>query len=195
MVYTDYNNINWSEHFYADPTSPSGLRWARKVASGRNYSSIRYNIGDIAGCITKRSKGPVCWDVMVNRIAYKVHRILWCLHHKTISSRLIIDHLNGNPLDNSIDNLRETTKKINSHNVKGSGRSTTGVCGVNYVTTGLYGYYRAAWFDMNGKKRAKFFSTLKYGNDEAFRLASEHRAYQIRLLNESGAGYTDRHGL
>ena len=41
---------------------------------------------------------------------------------------------------------------------------------------------------------ANGFSVEKHGNEEAFRLACEWRSEQIRLLNEQGAGYTERHG-
>lgn len=41
---------------------------------------------------------------------------------------------------------------------------------------------------------SRSWSVTKYGYDEAVELASCWRKEQIRLLNEQGAGYTERHG-
>lgn len=39
------------------------------------------------------------------------------------------------------------------------------------------------------------FSTHKFGNDEAFRLACEYRIEMVAELNRQGAGYTKTHGI
>ena len=42
--------------------------------------------------------------------------------------------------------------------------------------------------------KSKAFSCLKYGDEEALRLALEWRDKTIKEINEQGAGYTERHG-
>ena len=45
-----------------------------------------------------------------------VHHVVWFLHYKRWPKQL--DHINRNPLDNRIENLREATKQQNAGNSK-----------------------------------------------------------------------------
>lgn len=61
------------------------------------------------------------------------HRVIWALHHKKLS-KLEIDHINGNPSDNRIENLREVSRYENStnrHKVRNDSKS--GVMGVQKI--------------------------------------------------------------
>ena len=54
-----------------------------------------------------------------DRENYYAHRILYCLYHKTdIDSSLVIDHIDGNRINNSIHNLRLVTFRENLRNRK-----------------------------------------------------------------------------
>lgn len=47
--------------------------------------------------------------------AYLVHRIIWWFEHGSIPGML--DHINGNGLDNRIENLRASSKRANGSNL------------------------------------------------------------------------------
>jgi len=67
-VLKDYAGINWSEHFFMDATSPSGLRWNRDVYQGFKKTP-RYSIGDTVGTLNKdkSTNKPKAWQTSINR--------------------------------------------------------------------------------------------------------------------------------
>lgn len=50
--------------------------------------------------------------------SYKVHRIIWEMLNGAIPAGMVIDHINQNPSDNRICNLRLATKSLNAFNCK-----------------------------------------------------------------------------
>jgi len=54
--------------------------------------------------------------VSVNKKRYLVHRLIFLMHHGYLPK--IIDHIDGNPANNCIKNLRETTNSENLYNSK-----------------------------------------------------------------------------
>ena len=82
--------------------------------------------GDVAGGIT--SKGY--WRVMINYKEYPLHRIIFFLHHGYLPQ--VVDHINGNPLDNRIENLREATGQTNQYNRKCGVNNTSGCKNVSW---------------------------------------------------------------
>ena len=75
-------------------------------------------------------------NVMLLGTLYRVHRVIW-LYMTGSWPEYSIDHINGDILDNSFNNLRDVTRQENSRNSKLSVRSTTGVCGVTWHKTNL----------------------------------------------------------
>ena len=72
----------------------------------------------------------------INGKMHYVHRLLWEEAHGPIPEGMVIDHINGDPNDNRLENLRCVTRGQNKQN------STT-----------QKGYY---WDSRDGKWRAQF---------------------------------------
>lgn len=185
----------YKDYFSYDPDSPSGLIRIRGVPCGKGKG---YEQGTLGPCGYKRTKtcGGQSWVVGFKNRTAQVHRIIWQLFNGAIPGGFVVDHIDGNSLNNNISNLRLITQAENSKNTRKSRDNTSGVTGVSLSKpqNGKYSYWCAIFANNNNGRSQKSFSINKYGNEEAFRLACEYRAEQIRLLNEQGAGYTERHG-
>ncbi len=87
--------------------------------------------GLMAGCVVKTANTDYR-QVAIGRDKYYAHRICWKLFYKA-EPESVIDHIDGNGLNNTIANLRDVTSKINARNIKSPVKSGTGVRGVYWV--------------------------------------------------------------
>jgi hypothetical protein len=92
----------------------------------KNPTSSRCKSGQVAGAIGKRGY----WRVGVNYKHYTTHRIVFLLFHGYLPK--LIDHIDGNCLNNKIENLREATTSENLRNSKLSAKNTSGTKGVTW---------------------------------------------------------------
>ena len=83
-------------------------------------------IGTIAG--SKNLNSHI--QIYVNCKKYWAHRLVWLYHYGYMPK--IIDHINGDPSDNRIENLRECSHSENLRNVGKSKSNTSGVKGVSW---------------------------------------------------------------
>lgn len=93
----------------------------------------------------------------------QIHRLVFCYHHGFYPD--IIDHANGNPLDNRIDNLRQATPWQNSANAKKYSTNTTGFKGVSFR-----------------KKNGKFYATVSFNK-------KRHFIGEYQTLHEASVAY------
>jgi hypothetical protein len=183
-------NKDWSELLYFDPSSESGLRW--KNTKLGNFKQVLIVADSVAGVkYYRRNKAPNCWIITIDKIRYLAHRIIWVIKNGNIDPNLVVDHLDGNPFNNKLNNLKLKSSSGNSRNTKKTTRNTSGVVGVSYSKT--RNAWLATYIDLKGNNRSKNFSCMKYG-DSAFDLAVKFRQNAEKILKEDGQGYSDRHG-
>jgi HNH endonuclease/AP2 domain len=189
MKSRDYNSVDWSEVFVEDTDSSTGLMW--KISPTKNIKA-----GDVAGSIqTNKKSGRQYFVVGYNKTLWLVHRILWVMRTGAIDADLDIDHIDGNSLNNSVDNLRLVSNAVNMRNQKQRSTNSSGVNGVGFMTNGSGNFYAiACWQNLSGKQESKQFSCKKLGKELAFQKACEYRQKMIAELNEFGADYSERHG-
>ena len=84
--------------------------------------------GDIVGNLTNYGY----LNFQINGKKYFVHRIIYYMHHGHMDDTMQIDHIDGNPANNRIENLRLVTRSQNGCNRKIDKNSTTGVKGVSW---------------------------------------------------------------
>lgn len=70
-------------------------------------------VGSLAGC--KDDEGYVY--IRVDYRAYRAHRLAWLYMTGTFPVN-VIDHIDGNPANNRIENLRDVTNAVNLQNQK-----------------------------------------------------------------------------
>lgn len=103
-----------------DDTSSTFLRW-KKILGQRS----RVSIGDDAGYLDHTGY----YHTKFNSKQYLNHRIVFFLYNGYCPD--CIDHIDGNPKNNNINNLREASMSENKHNSIIPKNNTTGVKGLS----------------------------------------------------------------
>lgn len=111
-----------------DPATGTFTR-AVDSRSGEGNKIVKARKGDIAGWLDYLGYRRVCVDGRV----YKAHRLAWLYVHGCWPDQLI-DHINGCPSDNRIDNLRLASPSINMQNQRrGHLTGKSGLLGAQFV--------------------------------------------------------------
>ena len=98
--------------------------------SAASKTGLRNKItGKDVGTLTSLNGKPASSGVKVLGTKYICHRVIWVLVCGSIDEELEIDHIDGNPWNNTVENLRIVTKTINQRNRKKYSNNTSGVNG------------------------------------------------------------------
>lgn len=180
--------MDWDAIFYYNENTPSCLTFKVDFYHARRKNEIRYHKDE--NFVKKNSHGY--YQLSYNGKKYLAHHIVLILNGFKINKNDVVDHIDGNKENNKIDNLRITTVSENNRNKTKNKNNTSGVTGV--IKNKGKNYWAAVAQDLDGNRVEKCFNIRIHGEEEAFRLACEHRAKIIKELNEQGANYTERHG-
>ena len=86
----------------------------------------RVKVGAVISC--QDSRGYVV--VRLDGVLHRVHRLVWLFVHGKMPK--LIDHVNRDPADNRISNLRECSVRDNALNKSMQSNNTTGYTGVSF---------------------------------------------------------------
>lgn len=183
-------NPNHLSNIKYDETSPSCLRFKERTHFNQHPELVVGTHMDV-----ERNRG---WAFLISKAAYRCHRVVWFLCKGEDPYGFEIDHIDGNPWNNKIENLRKVTRETNVRNAKKRKDNDSGVTGI-YMNNAGAGctYWTCTWREIVNEKsvpKKKHFPINKLGNEQAFRMACEYRAQRMMELQKAGAGYTDRHG-
>jgi hypothetical protein len=129
----DYNEI------FAYCPLTGNLTWKPRIGERKRVAKFNtVSAGTVAGSkayatnnkskprgIVVRVRGAVPQDQYA-------HRMIWEMTNGPIPSGMVIDHINGNPFDNRLENLRLATHGQNLQNMRLRSRSKAGLKGVRY---------------------------------------------------------------
>ena len=104
-------------------------------------------VGAEAGSLNVRPKTSYRL-IQLNHSKYKAHRLAYYMYHGIDPAEKQIDHIDGNGLNNKINNLRLATHSDNGKNRNLNKNNTSGVTGV------IWGKQRGRWraqIKLNGK--------------------------------------------
>lgn len=133
------------------------FRWSKQPHGGPRKA------GDLAG-----SKLPIgYWAIRLQMKLYYAHRLAW-LYMTGEWPAEEVDHINGNPLDNSWRNLRAATSSQNKINRRPSSRD---------LPKGVYAHKASGLYHAKVQKSGRVFSLGYHKTPElahaAYRLAAE----------------------
>lgn len=88
------------------------ITWRQREDRDKAWNA--HYAGKTAGC----NSGNGYLQIRFDGKGYRYHRIAWALHHGEDPGDSLIDHADGDPLNNRISNLRLATRTDNQRNSK-----------------------------------------------------------------------------
>lgn len=155
-------------HLHLQHKENGDLVWISKGFGRKQFS--------VAGGISYNYQGIPYIRVRYNLVKYQATHLIIYLNNGTIIKKDdVVDHIDGNPLNNKIENLRVCSQSVNNKNKSMQKNNSSGITGVNYCRHNL-----------------KFIMTI--GRDVRFTFDNLLDACAKRKSLEIKLGYTKRHG-
>jgi len=144
------------------------------------YRSHNAKVGDVAGSIYRNSENQTYYRIIsINNKQEPAHRLAY-LYVTGNYPKNKIDHVDGDGLNNRIDNLRDVTDAENAKNKRLSVKNKSGMNGVS-------------WDKANKKWVVRISANGKYLNIGRF--ARKGEAISVRAKADKEYGYHENHGL
>lgn len=107
---SDNDILELHKYLQYSETSPTFLIW-------KQTKGCRAIAGQTAGHLSfDKNKLPKSTDIKFSGLNLKCSRVIWILFNGKIPENMIIDHIDGNPHNNLISNLRCISTKENAMN-------------------------------------------------------------------------------
>jgi hypothetical protein len=153
LLYWRSRSLEWFKVVTDQTTINARSRW-----NARHAEKVAF---------TSNSRGYYTGSILAKN--YFAHRVIWKMVHGVEPK--VIDHINGNGLDNRITNLRSVSQSINCRNARTKSNNTSGINGVSlHADTGKF----RANLTVDGKQHhLGLFSTV--GEAEAARKMAEKK--------------------
>ena len=120
------------------------LFWKVRKAKNTKIDSVAGGLNKITGY----------WQVGVDGKRYRSHVLIWNFHHGPVPAGKCIDHVDGDPSNNRIENLNPVTHQQNLQKQKKQSSNTSGHTNIH-------------WHEQNKKWRLRL-KNPKTGNDTHF---------------------------
>ena len=154
------------------------LDGAGNVRRTKNGYYNRFAAGDLAGFYVD-SNGYMVIQTPKQRSTTRKSHIIWLLHGNQLKVNHVIDHIDGNAVNDSIDNLRLIPYELNHRNRAKRSDNTSGVTGISW-----------------NKKSSKYVIAKTVGNERIIKRTPDWSEALIILeeLKQLDSTYTIRHG-
>lgn len=130
---------------------PSAVRDLFRYMEGRLYF-MAYRRDKPAGAM-----GREYWCITINRRRYFAHRLVWAYFNGAWPEHEI-DHIDGDKLNNRIENLRDVPRRTNKQNTRRANRGNAGLLGTHLFRNGRW----KASINVDGKnKHLGYFDTTQ----------------------------------
>ena len=183
------------DRFVYDESSPSFLRYKIDITTLSGNRTLAYK-GDAVGTVM-RLKTKEYWQTSYKGHPIRVHRIIAAMYLPDFSTTLLVNHIDGNGLNNSISNLEMVTNLGNSQRMKchngkdviASNRS--GINGISFIEllngskTVYNKYVEATFINQCKSDKKKFRYETEEEKQEALASAIAWRKEKIKssILN------------
>lgn len=109
-------------------------------------ASYNTHVGAIVGAVGKDKKANSAYRYChINGVSQTTHRVIWEMHKGKIPKGMMIDHIDGNGLNNRIENLRCVSNRLNQCNqskhrtgkIPGVAKNKFGLFAVKLASNGI----------------------------------------------------------